>query len=214
MNKLNVLAEADLFTGLGVHDILSVINSLQASITNYSDGDVLITRGDPVKFSGIVLSGTVQAKSAPKYVSAQYGEGAMFAEDYAGAGAAASPLSFVADGRCTVLWIDPVKLVNAYDNPHHAVLTNNLFALLSRKSIERGEYIDVLTKRSTRERIIEYLEKLSFKQGSRKVTTPLGRIGLAEYIRADRSAMTRELSKMRKDGVIKFERNEFELPER
>ncbi len=214
MNKLNVLVAADLFRGLGIQDILSVINSLHASMSSYNDGDVLIGLGRPVECAGIILNGVIQAKTAIGDVGAEYGESGMFAEDFAGAKLGASPISFVAVGSCTVLWIDPVKLVAAYDNPHHATLTNNLFSILSKKSIVRGEYIDILSKRTTRERIMEYLEKIAAEQGSRRVRIPLSRVGLAEYICVDRSAMTRELSKMQKEGVLKFNKNEFELPVR
>ncbi len=214
MNKLNVLVAADLFKDLGIQDILSVINSLGASIKNYGDGDALISMGQPVGCAGIVLSGKVREVACSGEAVAEYTESGMFAEDLAGARAGASPVSFVASGGCTVIWIDPARLVSAYDSPHHAALTNNLFAILSNKSIAQDRYINILKKRTTRERIMQYLESVSAEQGSRKIRIPLSRIGLAEYLCVDRSAMTRELSRMQKEGVVEFNKNEFKLPGR
>ena len=71
--------------------------------------------------------------------------------------------------------------------------------------------IEVISKKTLREKIMAYLHQQSMEQNSKHFTIPLGRLELAEYLCADRSALTRELSYMQKDGLICYEKNTFKL---
>ena len=69
--------------------------------------------------------------------------------------------------------------------------------------------LEIMGKTSIREKILAYLSMLSQQQNSRYVETPLSRTELADYLSINRSAMTRELSNMKTEGLIDFDKNMF-----
>lgn len=71
--------------------------------------------------------------------------------------------------------------------------------------------IEVISKKTLREKILTYLQQQALDQDSRQFTIPLNRLELAKYLCADRSALTRELSYMQKEGLISYEKNTFQL---
>ena len=95
----------------------------------------------------------------------------------------------------------------------HEQLTRNMFDILGQRSIRLMERIEISSKPSLREKILAYLSMQAQKQDSRYITLPLGRIELANYIGANRSALTRELASMREDGLIDYDKNTFRILE-
>ena len=79
------------------------------------------------------------------------------------------------------------------------------------KNVQLMEKVKIISKRTLREKILTYFSLQAQLKGSKEFDLPIGRIGLAEYLCADRSALTRELARMKDDGLISFERNHFRL---
>lgn len=73
------------------------------------------------------------------------------------------------------------------------------------------EKMDIITPKSLRERVMVYLSQESVKQGSRTITVPFNRQQMADYLSVDRSALSAELSRMQRDGVISYEKNRFTI---
>jgi len=71
--------------------------------------------------------------------------------------------------------------------------------------------MDIITPKSLRERVMVYLSQESVKQGSRTITVPFNRQQMADYLSVDRSALSAELSRMQRDGVISYEKNRFTI---
>jgi CRP-like cAMP-binding protein len=71
--------------------------------------------------------------------------------------------------------------------------------------------VEVVSKRSIREKVLSYLSLLAQNQESRYVEVPMGRLELAEYLCVDRSALTRELAKMQEEGIIDYDKNIFRV---
>lgn len=88
---------------------------------------------------------------------------------------------------------------------HHSILVQNLFRLLSTKTLRLSERVEVLSRRSIREKLLCYFEQLARREKSETVTLPFSLSALAEYISADRSAMMRELKKLKEEGVVQTE---------
>ena len=79
------------------------------------------------------------------------------------------------------------------------------------KNVQLMQKVKIISQKTLRDKILTYLSLQVRLQGSRRIELPLGRIGLAEYLCADRSALTRELVRMREEGIIEYHRNSFEL---
>jgi CRP-like cAMP-binding protein len=83
--------------------------------------------------------------------------------------------------------------------------------LLSYKNLELMKKINHITKRSTREKLLSYLSAEAKKQGSKSFLIPFDRQQLADYLCVERSAMSSELSKMRSEGLLEYQKSFFTL---
>ena len=84
----------------------------------------------------------------------------------------------------------------------HQELERNLNLLIMNYTINLNRRIEILTKKSTKDKLLAYFKLNSIKNSNRTFTLPLTLTDLADYICVDRSAMTRELTKLKKQGLI------------
>ena len=94
---------------------------------------------------------------------------------------------------------------------HHNRLIRNLVFVLAQKVMQFNEKITHMSKRSTREKLLSYLSSEALRQGKRSFDIPYDRQQLADYLCVERAAMSTELSKLQKDGLLVTNRNHFEL---
>ena len=107
------------------------------------------------------------------------------------------------------------KMMTAGDNKLlQGKLACNIVSILADNNTKLIEKTEILCKKTLKGKILAYLEQEAINQGSRKVVVPFNRTDMANYLDADRSALTRELSRMRDEGLIDFEKNVFELLDR
>ncbi|MGN1122299.1 MAG: Crp/Fnr family transcriptional regulator [Eubacteriales bacterium] len=110
----------------------------------------------------------------------------------------------VADSDCEVRYMDYPAIVQPCGNicEHHCQLINNLFHMTACKSRRLALHINVLSRRTTREKLLTYFQTLCAMNGSPKITLPISYTALADYLCVDRSAMMRELKKIKDAGLI------------
>ena len=117
------------------------------------------------------------------------------------------------DGIFTILIIPADRILHPCRNscPFHHKLSRNLFDLLSRRNAALTEKIEITSKSSLREKVLAYLSLEAQKTGSMKVTIPLSRSEMADYLCTNRSALSRELANMKKDGILDYDLRTFHL---
>lgn len=117
--------------------------------------------------------------------------------------------------KSVVIFFNVAKLVTTCPSAckFHSMVIRNMFFAISEKNRKLVQKIGHMSKRSTREKLISYLSEEAKKQKSSKITIPFNRQQLADFLSVDRSAMSNELSKMRSDGLIEFDKNIFILIE-
>ena len=93
----------------------------------------------------------------------------------------------------------------------HARLVRNLLSTLAEKNLLMNEKLTHVTQRTLREKLLSYLSSESARAGAASFEIPFNRQQLADYLSADRSALSAELSRMRGEGLIEFEKNSFRL---
>jgi CRP-like cAMP-binding protein len=93
---------------------------------------------------------------------------------------------------------------------HHRLI-ENMVRIIARKNRELMRKVEVVSKRSIREKLLAYLSIQAQVQDSDYLQIPMGRVELAEYLCVDRSALTRELAKMKEEGLIDYDKNCFRL---
>nr|WP_317413406.1 Crp/Fnr family transcriptional regulator [uncultured Solibaculum sp.] len=205
-----------LFQGLEEGEIQSVLQCLSAKARDYPKGATIFHPGRPVKEVGMVQAGRVHLVKEDQWGNAallsDVSEGELFGESYACAGKPL-PLRALAAEQCRVLFFDINKVLTTCSSAcrFHTRLIQNLLSILAAKNIFLAQKADILAQRTVREKLLNYLFYQSQIYGSSVFTIPLNRQQLADYLSVDRSSMTVQLGKLCKEGVLKVERNRFEL---
>ena len=212
-----VLSRCTLFEGISLEDLTGMLGCLGATATTIKKNNPVFSEGDPAKYVGIVLDGSVQIVQDDYYgnrsILARAEPGELFGESFACAGISALPVSIIATEDSTVLRIDCCRITRSCSNAceFHNRLILNLLQVMAEKNLSFHKKLEITAKRTTREKLMAYLLWQAKAQGADSFTIPFDRQGLADYLGVERSAMSTELSKLRKDGVIDFERSRFTL---
>ena len=137
----------------------------------------------------------------------------MFGEAFAYAGVDKLPVSAIAAEESEVLTVQSQRIVSPCSSAcvFHTGLIKNLTLLLADRNIALIQKMEHVTQPTTREKLLSYLSEEARLAGKSAFTIPFNREELADYLSVDRSAMSAELSKMRKDGLLVYRKNHFEL---
>lgn len=216
MRKIFETAKSNpLFQGIAFSDFERIINCLSAKKAEYEKNDVILLSGDTVNFVGLILLGSVQIIKEDVdgriTIVTELGVSELFGEVFACAGISQSPVSVLATESTEVLLMDYKKIITSCISacPYHARLIENMLKLIARKNLMLNQKIEILSKRTTREKLLAYFDT---QRGiAKKFAIPYNREELAHYLCVDRSAMSNELCKMRDEGLIKFYKSTFEI---
>ncbi|WP_295582082.1 Crp/Fnr family transcriptional regulator [uncultured Oscillibacter sp.] len=139
--------------------------------------------------------------------------GGVFGRDLAFAGARGDSLEVVCRTACDVLFIDYPHILKRCENActHHSLLVQNMLQLIADKAQSLSERVDVLSRRSIREKLLCYFRQQAEKAGGDTFTLPFSLSTLADYIATDRSAMMRELKRLREEALIRSDGRQFTL---
>ncbi|MBR6443831.1 MAG: Crp/Fnr family transcriptional regulator [Firmicutes bacterium] len=217
MKSLNAPQDIPLFENITADDLKSILSCLNSYEKTYRKGEIIIMEQDSIKYAGLILSGTVHMMKEDIWgrqtLLAYMRESELIGELFAVQKSPYSYVSFIAATDVTVLFIEARNIIHSCPNQciFHEQLTRNLFDLIGRKSIRLMEKIEITSKPTLREKIMAYLSLQAQKNDSMYITLPLGRTELASYIGANRSALTRELASMKKEGLIDYDRNTFRI---
>lgn len=213
-------ARLPLFSGIRETDLPVMLDCLGYFQKQYEKGEIILLESDAVGNIGIVLAGAVhmvkENEAGGHALLVSLGPGELLGESFSCGRHLTARVSFFAGDRCTVLFLPFQRILHTCQNncPFHQRLIENMVGLLADKNVQLMEKIDIISRKSLREKILAYLHSLSVQQGSRTVTVPLGRTELAAYLCADRTALARELSRMASEGLIVFDKNQFEILKR
>lgn len=212
-----VLETNPLFKEIEVENLEKLLHCLSGKTTTYKKNDFILLWGDPVLFLGIVLTGSVKIikedLAGNINILATLGVNEVFAEALACTGIKESPVSVQAEEESEILFIDCRRIITSCSAAceFHTRLIENLLGLMAKKNIMLNQKIEILSKRTTREKLWMFFEIHSRMSNSKRFLIPYNREALAHYLGVDRSAMSRELCLMRDEGFIKFNKNEFEI---
>ena len=136
--------------------------------------------------------------------------GGIFAEALCCAGVDESPITVIADLDSIVMLLSfsKILLTCSHSCTFHRKLIENMLRLIAHKNLMLQGHMEIISLKSIRARVMRYLESFILKQG-REIIIPLNREELAEYLCLERSALSHELMKMQKDGLIEYRKNRF-----
>ena len=212
-----VLQQSTLFSGIAAEDLLGLLGCLGAKSAVYKKNQPVFLEGDPATKLGIVLSGCVQISREDLHgnrsILGRAEPSEVFGESYAFAGADSLPVNVVAQEDSRLLLIDSCRITQSCSNAcgFHQKLIRNLLQIVSEKNLRFHQKLEITAKRTTREKLLAYLYAQEKLHRSRSFTIPFDRQALADYLGVERSAMSAELSKLRRDGIVEFDRSQFTM---
>lgn len=205
------LTQTSLFSGISQADLSNLLSCLAAVERRYSKGAVILAEGEPTQWMGLVLEGRAIISCADVWGKSSilgFAEpGAVFGEAYACVPGEALLISVCAAEETRVLFLNVGKLLTVCGNacPFHARLIRNLLSISAGKNLQLSRRIFHTTPKSIRGRLQSYFSECAKKSGSLTFSLPFNRQQLADYLGVDRSAMSSELSKMQRDGLIQVQ---------
>ena len=203
-----VLSQCPLFSGITQLEMREMLSCLDGKITTIPKGNPVFLEGEPARFVGVVLSGAVQVVRDDYYgnrsVLTVVSPGGLFAEAFACAGLETLPVSVFAVQASTVLFLDCQRILTGccHACPFHSRLVHNLLQGIAQKNLALTRKIRCMSRKTTREKLMAFLLDQAKQQGSAEFVIPYDRQALADYLGVERSAMSAEISKLKKVGLI------------
>ena len=200
--------DSALFTGVDEASCENMLRCFSAYEQRFSAGQTILTCGQQQDMIGVLLSGSAALlrlhADGNRTVLESMDEGSVFGEELAFTGFRDGSALIECREDCRVIFMRYDQITKRCENACacHSQVVTNLFQLLSRKSLHLSRRIEVLACRSIREKLLCFFEQLADEHGSRTFPLPFSLSMLADYISADRSAMMREMRKMREEGLI------------
>lgn len=217
MDRFLILQKSPLFAGLKPEEIKSVLTCLSAAEQTYQKGEYIFENGQKITSMGLVLSGSVHILRddfwGVRNIIGEAAAGDLFGEAYACAFREKLEVEVVAAESCSVLFLNVGRVLSTCSAAceFHGRLIRNLLSVLAGKNLMLTGKIDHISKRTTREKLLSYLSAVSEQSGSSAFEIPYNRQQMADYLCVDRSAMSNELSRMQKEGLLAFHKNSFRL---
>lgn len=216
-NFMPIIKECPLFQNINEDSLSAMLACLGARRIAFGKGQYIFTEGTPAKQIGIVLSGAVQISRDDYYgnrtLMGRLEPGDLFGESFAFAGVETLPVNVMATEPCDVMLIDSSRIISPCSSAcgFHTKLIFNLLQIMARKNLGFHQKIEITSKRTTREKLMAYLLAQAKMHQSDSFEIPFDRQTLADYLEVDRSGLSAEISKLRKEGVLECQRNKFTL---
>ena len=214
---LRVAQGHKLFSELSEPDFSRALGLFSARVATYKKGEILRAMGMPFSTFGLVLSGTVQVFSldmdGEPQMMANVGAGESFGESLAYLKTEESPVNVIAATDAAVLWLDiaTLRARTAEGDAFALAISERFSSVLALRALFQNDRIQILSKPKIRDRLVTFLSQCERRSGSRTFIIPFDRASLAVYLGVNRTALSRELAKMKNEGIIDFFRSSFRL---
>lgn len=213
----DVCAGVPLFQGVCEDEFEQMMYCLDGKCRRFQKNTRIVVEGQAGSEVGIVLEGCVQVVEEDVFgnrnIVEQLESGELYGAAFACAEIPFSPVSIVAAKDSLILSMDIRKILTVCANgcPFHQRLIRNMVYILAKKNVALSEKITHISKRTTREKLLSYLSEESKRAESSHFMVPFNRQEMADYLCVERSAMSAELGKLRREGLIDFRKNEFRI---
>ena len=213
----DTLKQSPLFAQIGQENLTAMLGCLNTREKHYQKGETVFAEGEPATQIGIVCKGEVQIERIDYYgnrtIVSRASCGDLFGETFACAGIEQLPVSVIATEDTAVLLFDCRRITQSCCNAcaFHQQMIYNLLKITAQKSLRLHQRAEIISHRTTRDKLLAYLERQAKEAGKNRFTVPFDRQALADYLEVDRSGLSAEISKLRREGILRCTKSEFEL---
>lgn len=207
-----LLKRSGLFRGLSEPAFEKVMQEVHPAVQTYRKNDIIVEEGQKEVALGIVAGGRIRGvkfhRDGDSHLMMVYEEGDVFSLSSASSRTRIAPLSMIAMGDVTVISIHISDLMNCTANWR---IARNIIAMLADESIKSMYKIDILSHTGLRRRIMTYLRIMDAKHEGKAFHTGMNQEQFAQYLSVNRSALSNQLNIMRREGIIDFRGDLYQL---
>lgn len=212
----DILIDSILFKNINEEQINEILKLGTFNIKEYQKDEYIYYKEDTVKKFGILLSGKASIIKEDywgnKNIVTNINKGDLFAEIFSILDDEPLNVSVVSTENSSILFININNILNSKQNTEAInIFTKNILKIISKKTLMLNKKIEYLSKRNLRDKILSFLSDQAQLNGVKSFHIPLDRQQMADFLAVDRSALSRELSNLKKEGLIKYNKNHFTL---
>lgn len=214
---INSLSKVKLFKNIEKDELITILTCLAPSVSSYKKKEYITIANDEFTGIGIVVEGKVivtkENAAGDRIIMAKLEDGDLFGEMIAFSNHDKWPATVIAETDCTVIFLPPDKIIGNCPKMcrGHKFLIQNMLTLVSQKALGLNRKMEYLTIKSIRGKISTYLLEQYNKHGEQTFMVPLKRNELAEFLNVSRPSLSREMIKMKDEGIIDFYRSSFKI---
>lgn len=214
---IDIIQKSSLFKGISTDEVISLLHCLSPKIQSYSKNQNIVNSGETIDRFGIVLDGeaTVLKENAEgnRVILTVVKKGDLFGEMLVFSSKKSWPVTVRVQSSCKVLFLTHSDLIARCGNncPSHMSMLQNFMKVLSDKSLMLNKKVEYLSIKSIRGKICTYLLEQCQMTSSNTITLPLNRNELADFLNVSRPSMSREICRMRDEGILDFHLSTFKL---
>ena len=214
---IEMLERTVLFRGMCDEEVTAALNSLAATVKVFEKDEIILHAGDIIDTMGLVLEGSVRIENNDMWgnraILSHIGVGQVFAETYAMVKGEALLVDAAANQDCRVLLLKIGALNDPYSDAPlwRFKLISNILNISMRKNLILSGRIFHTSPKTIRGRVMSYLSSISLQEGADEFDIPFDRQQLADYLNVERTALSKELGRMQRDGLITVRKNHFIL---
>ena len=216
-NFLPVIRSAQLFSGISEKEFTVMLSCLRAEKKEFSKEAFLLRAGDTADSIGFVLEGTVLIMQEDiwgnRNILSKAGAGQTFAATYACTPGSKLNVSVVAETPVVAMFLNVKRILNVCSSAcaHHSRIIRNLLSELAGKNLRFNEKLTHMGQRTTRSKIMSYLSAEAQRLGTYEFDIPFSRQQFADYLGVERSGLSLELGKLKRDGILDYHKSHFIL---
>ncbi|MDO4868780.1 MAG: Crp/Fnr family transcriptional regulator [Bacillota bacterium] len=210
MKYLELVINSGLFEDISKSDYIYAFDRLKIYGRNYKKGETVFYEGDVIDKICIVVSGSVRSEKAYPdgeiHIVELFDEGAFFGLEIAASRTKISAIDYISNEDCEIVYI---TMQSIEKSTYAAAIKNVLMKKLADDNVIMSHKIEILAERGLRNRILVYFDILMNKAGTNEITVKMNREQMAQFLCVNRSALSNELNKMKKEGILGFKKDGF-----
>lgn len=209
------MLQIDLFENVQNNEVLELLKCIGIKTKVFRKNAFILKAGSKIDYLAVILGGRAIMSKTDSFgkqtVIEELKMNDIFGHNIVCCGLDKSPVDVIAENECEVLFLPFEKVVTPCEKlcPYHLQLIKNVMKMISKRNSLLNDKIDIIGQKTTRDKIMALLE--TYHNGQKVFSIPYSREEMAKFLCVDRSAMSRELCRMRDEGILKFSKNHFEI---
>ena len=209
------MLQIDLFENVSNNEVLELLKCIGIKTKVFRRNAFILKAGSKIDYLAVILGGNAVMSKTDSFgkqtVIEELKMNDIFGHNIVCCGLDKSPVDVIAENECEVLFLPFEKVVTPCEKlcPYHLQLIKNVMKMISKRNSLLNDKIDIIGQKTTRDKILALLE--TYRNGQKVFSIPYSREEMAKFLCVDRSAMSRELCRLRDEGILKFSKNHFEI---